>query len=72
MLCIKFTFCILTEVIYFTNDYSSKTYLEMAHMKSQLRLVLLKTENDQPRAVAVNPIKRLYSIIILIFFMVVI
>nr|XP_039251753.1 low-density lipoprotein receptor-related protein 2-like [Styela clava] len=52
----------LTNYIYFTNAFSSETFVEVAiwveGSYSRERLVLLKTQDDLPRAIAVNPIKK--------------
>ncbi len=48
----------LTENVYFTNAQAEDTYVEVARLDASHRLILYVAENDKPRAIAVNPIKR--------------
>jgi len=51
-----------TENVYFTNAFSDHTYVEVSRLDGSYRTVLLKTTDDQPRVMAVNPIKRFGTI----------
>ncbi|XP_077869877.1 low-density lipoprotein receptor-related protein 2-like [Saccoglossus kowalevskii] len=44
--------------LYFTNAFESETYIEVCRLDGSYRLVLLKTVEDLPRAIAVNPVKK--------------
>ncbi|XP_075155675.1 low-density lipoprotein receptor-related protein megalin [Haematobia irritans] len=45
--------------MYFTNVYPHENYVEVCWLDGSHRKVLVKTTNDAPRELAVNPIKRL-------------
>ncbi|XP_041779439.1 low-density lipoprotein receptor-related protein 2 [Anopheles merus] len=45
--------------LYFTNVFPHENYVEVAWLDGTHRKVLVKTTNDAPRELAVNPIKRL-------------
>jgi len=47
-----------SENIYFTNAFVDYTYVEVTRVDGSYRTILLKTTDDQPRVIAVNPIKR--------------
>ncbi|KAJ8319794.1 hypothetical protein KUTeg_001381 [Tegillarca granosa] len=44
--------------LYFTNSRNYETYIEVSRMDGSHRLVLLTEKQSQPRALAVNPVKR--------------
>ncbi|GAB6028318.1 hypothetical protein CHUAL_002491 [Chamberlinius hualienensis] len=44
--------------LYFTNVFHHETYIEVCRLDGTFRLVLVKTSTDEPREIAVNPIKR--------------
>ncbi|XP_015791351.1 low-density lipoprotein receptor-related protein 2 [Tetranychus urticae] len=44
--------------MYFTNVFPHETYIEVCWLDGSNRMVIFKTTTDQPRALAVNPIKR--------------
>ena len=48
----------LSENLYFTNAQSEDTYVEVSRLDGSYRLILYVAENDKPRSIAVNPIKR--------------
>ncbi|CAK8674679.1 unnamed protein product [Clavelina lepadiformis] len=48
----------IAQNVYFTNAFNSETYLEVAQVSGKYRVILLKTTEDLPRSLAVNPIKR--------------
>lgn len=45
--------------IYFTNVFPHENYVEVSWLDGSNRKILVKTTNDAPRELAVNPIKRL-------------
>ena len=49
---------IFSENLYFTNAQSEDTYIEVSRLDASHRLIIYKAEDDKPRTIAVNPIKR--------------
>ncbi|XP_055342132.1 low-density lipoprotein receptor-related protein 2-like [Paramacrobiotus metropolitanus] len=43
--------------VYFSNVFATDTFLEVCRLDGQFRKVLLRTDRDSPRQIAVNPIK---------------
>jgi len=49
---------LFSENIYFINAFNDQTYLEVEQINGIYRIVLFKTKDDNPRVIAVNPIKK--------------
>ncbi len=56
---------IFSENLYFTNAQSEDTYIEVSRLDASHRLIIYKAEDDKPRTIAVNPIKRFDAILFL-------
>ena len=54
--------------MYFTNVHTSETFIEVSRLDGTSRTVLVNTQEDSPRSMAVNPIKRWVQQIIFFLF----
>lgn len=57
-LCLTIVLLLSTGNVYFTNTFDVEVFIEVMRLDGAYRKVLLRESQGQPRAVAVDPIKR--------------